>query len=346
MSTFYPKRSHPTPRSRAVYKPKTTAQKKARMTAFRRKKAGLNKVEKKQVKTIIAARKELKYCPNWRNYDHYDPLNYSDTQLAPILATTILPNVYDVNNGVSTIVGFQTGNYLNVVSQQLDTNLTASGQPPCMNVLGGYGMERGDTSTTIDGNEVYFNAGKINIQINSVIALNNAGQVNDAVGPLCFRVIHVKAKKDAAGTSPSVSGQLFRDMTNDNAGFMSDMTQRQLFHDFNFNRQRFTVVNDKRFKLSQPVQPAYAGTSANQPVRNYPYPSQKNLTLYLDKPKKKLRMGEVDNGLNNYFEPTNYDFVHYVFVICCREQITSADFSNTAKCWTITTQGQSTYREA
>lgn len=325
---------------------KSTATRKPAARKRAPRKTGLNKTERKQVKGIIAARKELKYCPNWRNYDHYNPANYNDTQLAPILATAVLPNVYDAGNGVSTIVGFQTGNYLNVVSTQLDTNLVAAGQPPCMNALGGYGMERGDTSTTIDGNEVYFNAGKINIQINAVVALNNAGQVNDAVGPLCFRVIHVKAKKDAAGTTPSVSGQLFRNMTNDNAGFMSDMTQRQLFHDYGFNRQRFTVVNDKKFKLAQPVQPAYAGTSANQPVRNYPHPSQKNLTLYLDKPKKKLRMGEVDNGANNYFEPTNYDFVHYVYVICCREQINSADFSNTAKCWTITTQGQSTYREA
>lgn len=334
------------PRIRIVRSTAGRARLAAKKAAAAKKRAGLNKVEKKQVKTIIAARKELKYCPVWRNYDHYDPANYSDTQIAPILATSVLPNVYSATNGVSTIVGLQTGNYLNVVSQQLDTNLVAAGQPACMYPLGGYGMERGDTSTQIDGNEVFFNSGKINLQINAVVALNNLGQVNDAVGPLCFRVIHLKTKKDAAGTTASVSGQLFRNMTNDNAGFMSDMTQRQLFHDYNFNRQRFTILNDKKFKLSQPVQPSYAGTSANQPVRNFPHASQKNLTLYLDKPKKKLRMGEVDNGTNNYFEPTNYDFIHYVFVICCREQINSADFSNTAKCWTLTTQGQSTYREA
>lgn len=310
------------------------------------RKTGLNKVEKKQVKTIIASRKELKYCPNWINYDHYDPANYTPNQLAPIPSNIILPNVYDATNGVTSIVGLQTGNYLNSVSQQLDANLTAAGQGPCMYPLGGFGMERGDTSTTIDGNEVYFNAGKINIQINAVNAEGNADAVNDAVSPLCFRVIHVKAKKDAAGVTPSTSGALFRDMINNNAGFMSDMTQRQLFHDYSINRQRFQVLNDKKFKLSQPVQPAYAGTSANQPVRNHPYSAQKNLTLYLDKPKKKLRMGVGDDGAANYFEPLNYDFIHYVFVICCREQINSSQFSNTGKCWTLTTQGQSTYREA
>ena len=307
-------------------------------------KMGLNNLEKKQVKGIIAKRKELKYCERWYNHDHYAA--YSTYNLAPILATTVLPNVFSNLNGVVSIVGLQTGEYLNSSSQQFDTNLTAAGAAPAMYALGGYSMDRGDTSTTIDGNSVYFNSGKLNIQINAVIAMSNAGQVNDAVGPMKFRVIHVKAKKDAAGTTPSISGQLFRDMVNDNAGLMSDMTGRQLFHDYAINRQRWTVVNDKRFTLSQPVQPAYAGTSANQPVRNHSYPSQKNFTLYLDKPKKKLRISEADNGTNNNQEPTNYDYIHSVFIMCMREQINSSDFSNTAKCWTVTTQGQTTYREA
>lgn len=307
-------------------------------------KMGLSQNQKKQVKKIIANRKELKYCPAWYNHDHYSA--YTTYNLAPILATTVLPNIFDQNNGVATIVGLQTGEYLNTSSQQFDTNLTAAGQPPAMYALGGYSMERGDTSTTIDGNEVYYNAGKLNIQVNAVVAMSNAGQVNDAVGPMKFRCIHVKAKKDAAGTTPSISGQLFRSMTNDNAGLMSDMTQRQLFHDYSINRQRWQVCNDIKFTLAQPVQPAYAGTSANQPVRNHSYPSQKNLTLYFDKPKKKLRMSEGDNGTNNNLEPNNYDFIHSIFLICVREQINSADFSNTAKCWTVTTQGQTTYREA
>ncbi len=205
----------------------------------------LSTTEKKEVKTIIASRKELKYCPDCISYDHYDPANYSTTQLPPILASVALPNVYDAVNNVITIVGLQTGHYLNSVSQQLDANLTASGQGPCMYPLGSYGMERGDTSKTIDGNEVFFNSGKINLQINAVNAEGNGDRVNDAVGPLCFRVLHVKSKKDAAGTAPSVSGDLFRNMVNNNAGFMSDMTQRNLFHDYGINRQRFQVLAAK-----------------------------------------------------------------------------------------------------
>lgn len=332
-------------RGNTMYIRKSRAHKKA-VKARKARKVGLNKTEKKQVKTIIASRKELKYCPNWIQYDHFNPIDYSDTQQPPILATAVLPNVYDAANGVTTIVGFQTGKYLNSVSNQFDANMVAAGQPLAMNALGGFGIEDGTTSTTIDGKEVYMHSGKINFQINSVVALNNLGQVNDSIGPLCFRVLHVKEKKDAAGVSPSVSGSLFRDMINNNKGLMSDMTQRNVFHDYGLNRQRFIIMADKSFKLSQPVQPSYAGTSANQQVRNYPYPSQKNFTFYLGAPKKKLRMNTVDDGVNNAFEPLNYDYIHYVFVLCCREQINSADFSNTAKCWTITTQGQTTYREA
>jgi len=306
----------------------------------------LSKTEKKEVKTIIASRKELKYCPDIITYDHYDPANYSPTQLPPILASVALPNVYSSANNVVTIVGLQTGHYLNSVSNQLDANLTAAGQGPCMYPLGSYGMQRADTSTTIDGNEVYFNSGKINIQINAVNAEANGSQVNAAVGPLVFRVLHVKSKKDAAGTAPSVSGDLFRNMVNDNAGLMSFMTQRNVFHDYGINRQRFTVLADKRFKLAQPVQPGFAGTSANQPVRQPAHPAQKNLTLYLDKPKKKLRMNGGDDGINNFFEPLNYDYIHYVFVLCCREQINSSQFSTTGKCWTLTSQQQVSYREA
>jgi len=304
------------------------------------------KTTTQHIKNVIKNNKELKYSPSWINYDHFDPANYSTTQLPPILGSIVLPNVYDAANQVISIVGLQTGHYLNSVSNQLDTDLTAAGQGPCMYPLGGYSMERGTTGLTIDGNEAYINSGKINIQINSVVTGSNAGSVNDTVNPLCFRILHVKAKKDAAGVSPSVAGDLFRDMKNQNAGFMSDMTQRNVFTDYAVNKQRFTVCKDVKFKLCEPVQPSYAGTSANQQTPNYPYPSQKNVTLYLDKPKKKIRFEQVDNGINNSYEPLNYDFVNYVFILCCREQINSADYSATAKRWTLTTQGQTTFRDA
>lgn len=309
-------------------------------------KVGLNTVEKKQVKKIVASRKELKYTNYWYNYDNYNPANYTATQLPMLTAGITLPNVYDVGNGTSTLIGLQTGAYLNSASTQLDAALTAAGQGNVMNALGGYGMPIGDTSTSRDGNYAYFHSGKVTLQINSIVASGNGGTVNDSISPLCFRIIHVRAKKDAAGITPSLSGDLFRDMVNNNQGFMSDMTLRQLMTDFSFNRDRFQVQKDIKFKLSEPVQPGYAGNSANQPIRNLPYPTQKTVTLWLDKPKKKLRFNTTDNSLTNQFEPLNYDFVSYIFVLCCREQTTNGEYSSTVKRWTLTTQGQTKFRDA
>ena len=274
-----------------------------------------------------------------------EALNAFGEEQPMLTAGALIPNVYDVNNGTASIIGLQTGAYLNSASAQLDTAFVSASQPTVMNPLGGYGMPNGTTANTIDGKYAYFHSGQVTLQINSIVASGNGGTVNDSVSPLCFRVLHVRAKPDAAGVTPSLSADLLRNLSNQNTGLMGSMTLRQLMTDFSVNRERFTVVHDKKFKLSEPVQPNYAGSSANQPIRNLPYPSQKTIKLWLDKPKKKLRFSEDDNGLTNAFEPLNYDFVNYIFVICCREQTTNGEYSSTVKRWTLTTQGQTKYRD-
>lgn len=309
------------------------------------KKDGLTTEEKKEVKDIIANKKELRYSNYWINYDNYDPALVTANQQPMLFSGATIPNVYDVNNGTATIIGLQTGAYLNSASAQLDQAFVSASQPTVMNALGGYGMPNGNTSTTIDGKYAYFHSGQVTLQINSIVASGNLGTVNDTISPLCFRVLHIRAKPDAAGVTPSLSSDLLRNMSNQNTGLMGSMTLRQLMTDFTVNRERFQVVHDKKFKLSEPVQPNYAGNSANQPIRNLPYPSQKTIKLWLDKPKKKLRFSADDNGLTNAFEPLNYDFVNYIFVICCREQTTNGEYSSTVKRWTLTTQGQTKYRD-
>lgn len=306
---------------------------------------GLNKVEKKQVKEIISRKKEFKYSPKWINYDYYDPTLYTDFQRPITLGQTILPNVYSAGNGTATITGFQVGQYANTASSQLDAALVAAGQPACMNQLGGIGMENGIDQTNIIGDYALLHSSKVNFQINTSPAGGNADNVKDSVSPMIFRVIHVSTKQDQAGITPSLSGDLFRDMTNENQGLMSFMTLKQLMTDFSLNRERFHIHKDFKFKLSEPVEPDYAGTSANQNVLNLPYPTQKNFSLWMPKPKKKLRFSDTDNGLTNAFEWTNADFVSYVFILCCREQNTSGNYSNTAKRWTCSTQGQTKYRD-
>lgn len=306
---------------------------------------GLNKVEKKQVKDIILRKKEFKYSPKWINYDNYDPALQTDNQQPITVGATVLPNVYSATNNTVTITGFQMGQYANTASTQLDNALVAAGQPACMNQLGGIGMENGDDQTNIIGDYGLLHSCKCNFQINTSPAGGNADNVQDAVSPMIFRVIHVSCKQDSAGVTPSLSGDLFRNMTNENQGLMSFMTLKQLMTDFSLNRERFHVHKDFKFKLSEPTEPDYAGTTANQSQRNIAYPTQKNFTLWMPKPKKKLRFADRDNGLTNAYEWTNADFISYVIILCCREQNTSGNYSSTFKRWTCSTQGMTKYRD-
>lgn len=308
-------------------------------------KKGLNKVEKKQVKDIIANKKEFKYSPKWINYDNYDPALQTDFQQPITVGQTTLPNVYSSANNTATIVGFQVGQYANTASSQLDAALTAAGTNPCMNQLGGIGMENGIDQTNIIGDYALLHSSKVNFQINTSPQGGNADNVAETVSPMIFRVIHVSCKQDQAGITPSLSSDLFRDMTNENQGLMSDMTLKQLMTDYTLNRERFHVHKDFKFRLSEPVEPDYAGTTANQNVLNLPYPTQKNFTLWMPKPKKKLRFSDRDNGLTNAYEWLNADFVSYVFIICCREQNTGGNYSSTLKRWTCSTQGCTKYRD-
>jgi len=331
--------------ARARQKSKASFAKKVAALKKSTSKRGLNKTEKKQVKQIIAKKKEFKYSPRWINYDNYDPALQTDFQQPITLGQTILPNVYLAGNGTATIVGFQMGQYANTASSQLDAALTAAGQPACMNQLGGIGMENGIDQTNIIGDYALLHSSKCNFQINTSPAGGNADNVQDAVSPMIFRVIHVSCKQDQAGITPSLSGDLFRDMTNENKGLMSDMTLKQLMTDYSLNRERFYVHKDFKFRLSEPTEPDYAGTTANQSQRNISYPTQKNFSLWMPKPKKKLRFADTDNGLTNAYEWLNADFVSYVFILCCREQNTSGQYSSTAKRWTCSTQGQTKYRD-
>ena len=333
------------PGKRSAYVPGTRTNFRRRRTRPRSApvKKGLNKVEKKQVKAIISAKKEFKYSPKFINYDNYDPALQDDYQKPITVGQTTLPNVYSAGNNTATIVGFQMGQYLNTASTQLDTALTSAGQPVCMNALGGIGMENGTDQINIIGDYAKLHSSKVNFQINTSPQGGNADNVAETVSPMIFRVIHVSCKQDQAGITPSLAGDLFRDMTNENQGLMSFMTLKQLMTDYNLNRERFHIHKDFQFRLSEPVEPDYSGTTANQNVRNLPYPTQKNFSLWMPKPKKKLRFADKDNGLTNAYEWLNADFVSYVFIICCREQNTGGNYSSTLKRWTCSTQGQTKY---
>lgn len=317
------------------------------------KKVGLNKVEKKEVKKIIGARKELKYCPAWFSYDDYAATGGFIQRRIP--SSAVLDGIYDSANNACVCVGLQTGNYLNSASQAINTQY-----PFLMYPMGGFGMERGDTNTTIDGDYAYLNSSMIDIQV--ALSVNeNQNSVNPISTPLEFRLIHVKAKKDQAGVTPSPLTELFVDLTNEKEGLDMSGSVNEIMRRFPINSNRFIKVKDFKFKLQNPIKPTTlqtipaGGTSAqlSDSTASQPpaHPSTKDIKLWLDKPKKKLRFANTDNGLNNYFEPVNYDFVHYVFLIATRDTYynsysgATGGASQDASGWTVSATGRTTYRD-
>lgn len=322
-------------------KAKWVADKKRQRKKRAVKKRGLNKIEKSQVKKIIANKKEFKFCPSWFNYDDYGA--YAGFIQRRIVGTALAPNIYDVSNAPVTLVGLQTGNYLNTASTAVNTMAAPYGT--AMYPLGGLGMLRGDSNTTIDGDFAYMQSSRVMLEISVDPAEANADIVNDTVTPLEFRLIQVRAKRDQAGVTPSLTNELFVDLTNDKEGLNMAGSVKEIMNDFPVNSARFTKVKDFRFKLTQPVQPGYAGVTNSNSSPLPPYPNRKQLTLWCHKPSKKIRFSKTDDGAFNYYEPVNYDFVEYIIILCSRCTYNDRDMSNTQESWTVAVQGQTKYRD-
>lgn len=304
-----------------------------------------------KVENVITNRRESKYSPQWYSYDDHDPALTGGFIQDAIQGAYILPNAYPANRGRVSFVGFQTGNYLNAASDAVNALVGGSMYP-----LGGFGMQRGDTATTIDGNYAYMHSSHISLTVSAQAADTGFDQLNAAMTPLEFRVIHVRAKKDQAGVTPSLVGSLFSDLTNAAEGLNGNATKKELFTDWVINSNRFQKVNDVKFKLSQPMQPGFnlqlPCAVGNTGSSNLNYPIKKHLKFYLNKPAKQLKFSQTDNGLNNAYEPINYDFVDYVIILCSRDYgpLTGTaqgqtSYNNTGKCWQVAATGQTKYKD-
>lgn len=326
----------------------------SRAKQYAQKRKGLNKVEKTQVKTIIAKRKELKFCPHWFSYDDYSATGGFIQRRIP--GVSVLDGIYNNSNNAVTCVGLQTGNYLNSASAAINAQFGAFTMYP----MGGYGMERGDSAQKIDGDYAYLNSAKIDIQV-ACNVLENQATINNVSTPLEFRLIHVKAKKDQAGVTPSPLTELFLDETNIKEGLMMTGSVNEIMRLYPVNKNRFIKVKDFKFKLQNPIKPTalqtlptatpsaqLADSTCSMPPS---HPSTKDITLWLDKPKKKLRFSQGDDGTHNYYEPVNYDFIHYVFIIASRDTFYNSFLTNDngtsqdSTGWTVSAHGKSTFRD-
>lgn len=281
-------------------------------------KKGLNKVEKKEVKKIISSRKESKYCPYWFQYDDFE--NYGNFIQPAITSTGTLPGIYNAGTNACSVVGLQMGNYLTTASTNLNSLIGAGTIKP----LGGIGMSRGDTAQTIDGDYAYMQSSKLQLRITANTL--GEGYVDAQCLPLEFRVIQVRPKANTpSGTTPSLVSSLFVDNTNAPEGLGASGSVTEVMCNWRLNRNQFDVVKDFKFQLSNVQQPSVlvgAGGPAvaeTMPMINA-YPNTKDIELWMNNPKKKLRFATSDTGAS-YFEPTNYQFQEYVIILCARKYI-------------------------
>lgn len=322
---------------------------KKRKVARKKAKKGLTKVEKKQVKSIVASRKESKYCPSWFQYDDFET---TGGFIQPALtANGVLPGIYNAGNLACSCVGLQMGNYLTTSSDAVNTLLGAGTIVP----VGGIGMQRGDTSTTIDGDYAYMQSSKLQLRITA----NTLGQgwEDTQCLPLEFRLIHVRPKANTpTGTTPSLVSSLFVDNTNAPEGLGASGSVTEIMQNWRLNRNQFEVVKDMRFQLSNVQQPSVSfqdtqfTVSATMPNNGgaMPYPNTKDIELWMNNPKKKLRFGPSDTGVS-YYEPTNYQFQEYVIILAARKYLNQGApvFKPlSAKFWQVRVNGMTKYRDA
>ncbi len=313
-------------------------------------KSGLNKIEKKQVKSIVASRKESKYCPNWYQYDDFET---TGGYIQPALASNgVLPGIYNAGNLACSVVGLQMGNYLTSSSTEVNTLLGAGTVVP----LGGIGMQRGDTSNTIDGDYAYMQSCKLQLRISARVL--GTGWEDTQCLPLEFRLIQVRPKANTpSGTTPSLVSSLFVDNTNAPEGLGASGSVTEVMQNWRLNRNQCDVVKDIHYQLSNVQQPSVSfqdtqfTVSATMPNNGgaMPFPNTKDIELWMNRPKKKLRFAQNDNGSTSFYEPTNYQFQEYVIILAARKYInnTAPVFKPlSAKFWEVRVNGMTKYRDA
>lgn len=320
---------------------------------------GLSKTERKEVKEIIAVKKETRYCNKWYSYDDY-PAAAGNLQLTRTVPVT-LPGINSVGDNACTCLGFQLGEYLNSNSTAINTGVGAGTIVP----LGGYGMQQGLDATDIVGDYAYFQSAKVDLQVTALPINTSDSSVYDVLASgLQFRVIHVSCKQIQTGASPSLTGALFFDRQHEKVGLTMSGTVKEIMNDFHMNTDQFHVHADRKFRLTQPINPgstdswgppstpdvliAPVNLALQGMATNPTFPVQHNLTLWMPKIKKKVRFSPDDDTVSNAFEPTNAQFVSTIIILCARtcQQRLIGGLQDTSRAWSVKAAGESRFRDA
>lgn len=310
-------------RSRARYsKPKTLAQKKARMSAYRKKKTVLKYKPTasftRQMTKYNNINAEKKIIP-MKNY-----LNGPGSQgYLQDLPSQGLTSAGLTNNALSAIV-LQTGSVLTNMNDEM--NVDSGGT--IAYALGGYALTQGTGAGQMLGKyckltSTYLN---LNITMDPQKEANSYENTLDAVLPHQFRVIQVRARRDkmvAQGVhvndigEPSIGYNLFLDEQGKPKGLISDCATQDQFTWF-VNKQMWTVVREERFTLAAPTLSYIATSTPEQfqvPTNVKQHPSTRFKKYWLPKPRNKVRY-PFGSAIGSTLEPIDYNFITHTIILC------------------------------
>lgn len=276
-----------------------------------RGKRGLNNVEKKEVKKMITAKKEVYYIPAY-SYAVGRSLasGFLQGQLSNYAAFG------HTTSGSISMSGLVVGNYLGGIAQTLNTTYNY------LVPTGGIKLD-GDSSNPVPilGDKAHVRSMKMNLRI-SALRVTDYSADDKSIRPLSFRVLAFKIKPNRPAnivpnlyTGSTTNPSLFLDNNNNDVG-CNDFVVPYDVDSLRVNTQNIEVLRDIKFKLANPVAfgPVAAGSGGGgfiySPGREHA--STKDLSFWLPCPKKPVKYDSAKT-------PTNWDYRTYVLVICHRE---------------------------
>ena len=303
---------------------------------------GLTNVQRQQVKKIAIANTETKWC-NPYGYDFYP--EYDAPRInAPLSQPVPIPGC-NLPGQSAYFIGLETG--VTTSTQGSNLNTASPPQAPntqlCINQIGMYnfGTSSDAVASALDpglrreGEYMMAQSQAVKIEID-MRKLEKNTEIADAFTPYEFRLIAVKRRPRrvvATGAGPDFRTEMFRNYANAEVGFSNKLSVKEFF-DYPINKEAFTVLKDIKFKLSPQVDPlAYnpvgpdVGAFPNIGNNYNSFPNRKELTMYLPKPKNKIKWNE--NAISDPDDSFNYK----VNIFVMASQTGSESAQNQADRW-------------
>ena len=293
-------------------------------------KAGLNKVEKKQVTKMIKGRRETYYLKTIQYVlGQAVSSTYEQHHLSP-------HSVFQSGNRI-TMVGLLSADTFSSIGNDVNSNATHTTGQRLFLTGGCRARDLGDIAgANLDGDMGYMKSHlqKLKIHAKGLCSLPSGNVGCDKLNPLNFRVLVVQVNgTKPAGDVPTFtnvgstgSPSLFRDRLDFKVGIDDVIQPYEFTNNLRVDTQAFKVIRDIKFKLSNPLAFRSDGTDNHYTSTNaYQYPATKELDIWLPQPKKPVKF---DEGTQL---PTNYDYRYYTFVFCTNDSTYNAQALGTTE---------------